>query len=282
MLAPPPTIAEQQRQTLPSRGVQSYAPTDHELTVLIPAYNEIGRLGSTLDQLEEFLDRSEIDYRILVIDDGSCDGTAELTYGRGRRLTTLRLGSHRGKGAAVRAGMLAATGAVVAFTDADLPYDLRSLADGFQWVRQGACDVVFGARDLAGAMSPASRRLFRRIATRLFRYLVSSLFSRDVIDTQCGLKVFSRGAALNIFSRTTIDGFAFDAEVVHLTERLAIPYRRIPVSLVNEYSSTLSLGRHALPMAIDVCKMWHRHRKSMTTAARDFMAASRQSSPRAA
>ena len=82
--------------------MRPFAPTDHELTVLIPAYNEQGRLGPTLSQLESFLDNTAIDYRILVIDDGSLDDTAKSTDDKGCRLSTLQLPAHRGKGAAVR------------------------------------------------------------------------------------------------------------------------------------------------------------------------------------
>ena len=94
----------------------------------------------------------------------------------------------------------------------------------------------------------APRRLSRRLATATFSRVVSTLISRKVTDTQCGLKVFGRRAAVDIFSRTTIDGFAFDAEVVYLARRMGIPFERMPVTLINEYSSTLSLTRHALPM----------------------------------
>ena len=235
--------------------VRPFAPTDHELTVLIPAYNEQGRLGPTLSQLESFLDNTAIDYRILVIDDGSLDDTAKSTDDKGCRLSTLRLPAHRGKGAAVRTGMLAATGAVVAFTDADLPYDLQSLVQGYELIRRGRCEIVFGARDLGKGVAQASRRLSRRLSSKLFRYFVSLLISRDVTDTQCGLKLFAREAALNIFSQVTVDGFAFDAEVVYLTNQLNCSYCRIPVSLINEYSSTLSLSRDALPMVKDVLKV---------------------------
>jgi dolichyl-phosphate beta-glucosyltransferase len=240
-----------------------FAPTDHELTVLIPAYNEQDRLGPTLAQLERFLDNTTIDYRILVIDDGSQDETAKFTDDRGCRLSTLRLSAHRGKGAAVRAGMLAATGAVVAFTDADLPYDLQSLVRGYEYIRSGRCEIVFGARDLGDVVAQASRRLSRRVSSKLFRYFVSSLISRDVTDTQCGLKLFAREAAVNIFLQTTVDGFAFDAEVVYLTNQLNISYCCIPVSLINEDSSTLSLSRHALPMVRDVLKVRYSRWKSI-------------------
>jgi dolichyl-phosphate beta-glucosyltransferase len=229
--------------------------TDHELTVIVPAYNEQHRLGPTLATLETFLDKTAIDYRILVVDDGSEDETAKFTDGRGHRLSTLRMTAHRGKGAAVRTGMLAATGAVVAFTDADLPYDLGSLVKGYEHIQRGRCEVVFGSRDLGGDGPHAPRHLSRRISTKLFRYFVSSLVSRAVTDTQCGLKFFSRAAALSIFSRTTVDGFAFDVEVVYLTKYLNISYRRIPVTLVNEYSSTLSLSRDAIPMVRDLLRI---------------------------
>lgn len=214
----------------------------------------------TLTGLGEFLDRTQIDYRVVVVDDGSSDGTACLSDRFGRRFSTLRLGSNQGKGAAVRAGMLAATGAVVAFTDADLPYELDSLFQGYERIRSGHCEIVFGARDIDGAAANASRRWSRRLATAVFSTVVSTLVSREVTDTQCGLKLFSRRAARFIFSRTTIDGFAFDAEVVYLARRLGAPYERIPVNLINEYSSTLSIRRHALPMLLDVLKLRYRHR----------------------
>lgn len=106
----------------------------------------------------------------------------------------------------------------------------------------------------------ASRKLGRRLATVAFREVVKRLISREVTDTQCGLKLFNRRAAMEIFSRTTIDGFAFDAEVVLLTQRLGLPFRRVPVTLVNDYGSMLSLWRDTLPMLIDVVKLWWRNR----------------------
>ncbi len=255
-------------QAFPDRGATApanstislaAAPTDHDLTVLVPAFNEQSRLGPTLHGLETFLDRTAIDYRVVVCDDGSTDNTPRLTDTMGRRFSTHSLRKNQGKGAAVRAGMLAATGAVVAFTDADLPYDLHALVEGYSQIRLGKCEIIFGARDMRGATMQAPRRLSRRLATATFSHIVATLISRKVTDTQCGLKVFSRQAAVEIFSRTTIDGFAFDAEVVYLSRRMGIPFERIPVTLINEYSSTLSLTRHALPMLADVARIRYRH-----------------------
>jgi glycosyltransferase involved in cell wall biosynthesis len=242
--------------SISSLGVGNWAPTDHDLTILIPAFNEDHRLGRTLQLLEAFLDQTQINYRVLVIDDGSQDETARFTDSMGFRFTTLQLSAHRGKGAAVRAGMLSATGSIIAFTDADLPFELHSMVNGYELIRRGQCEVVFGARDIAGSASRASRRLSRRLATKLFRLLTTSLICSPVSDTQCGLKLFSRTAALKIFSQTKIDGFAFDAEVVYLTSRLKLPYQKVAVKLLNEYGSSLSLSSQAIPMVRDVFRIW--------------------------
>jgi dolichyl-phosphate beta-glucosyltransferase len=231
------------------------AATDHELTVVIPAFNEERRLPWTLAALEAFLNDWQIDYRVLVVDDGSSDRTSELTDQFGARFSTIRLTEQGGKGRAVRTGMLRATGRVLAFTDADLPYDLKALQRGYDLVRARECEVIFGARDIDESAHVVPRRLARRLATAVFRSVVKCLVSREVTDTQCGLKVFSRKAALELFTRTTIDGFAFDAELVFLTHRLRLAFRRLPVTLINEYSSTISLSRHALPMLLDVLKL---------------------------
>jgi dolichyl-phosphate beta-glucosyltransferase len=228
---------------------------DHALTVLVPAFDEEHRLPKTLAGLAEFLDASQIDYRVLVVDDGSRDATATVSGHFGRRFSTLRLDRQRGKGAAVRHGMLAATGRVLAFTDADLPYDLSALRSAYDWVSRGECEVVFGARDLRESECHVRRKLSRTIASATFREVAKRLISREVTDTQCGLKVFSRRAAQEIFLRTVIDGFAFDAEVVLLCRRLQLPTRRIAVTLVNEYGSTLSLSRHAWRMFRDVVRV---------------------------
>lgn len=235
-------------------------PPDHDLTLIIPAFNEEARLPATLEGVQTFLDRSGLDYRVLVVDDGSHDRTWQLATPFGRRFSTLRLAGQHGKGRAVRTGVLQSTGRIVAFTDADLPYDLAALENAYRLIHTGACDVVFGGRDVAGSIDHVPRRWSRRAATWVFREVIRRLVSRDVVDTQCGLKVFSRQAAYDVFSRVEIDGFAFDVEVVFLVHRLALRYHRIPVALVNEHTSTLSLTRHAVPMLLDVLKLQLRHR----------------------
>ncbi|HEY2251840.1 MAG TPA: glycosyltransferase [Planctomycetaceae bacterium] len=230
------------------------ATADHDLTIVVPAYNEENRLPATLAGLAAYLDPWGIDYRVIVVDDGSRDGTAQLTPRWGPRFSTISQ-ENAGKGAAVRNGVLHSTGRVVAFTDADLPYDLESLRTAYDQILANQCDVVFGARDLKDSTVLAPRRVLRTLAHQIFSSIMWALVSRKVTDTQCGLKIFSRRAAFEIFARTMINGFAFDAEVVYLTSRLSLPFRRVPVTLINEYASTISLTRHALPMVWDVIKL---------------------------
>jgi dolichyl-phosphate beta-glucosyltransferase len=233
-------------------------PADHDLTVIIPAFNEEKRLPWTLDQLSIFLEDWAIDYRVLVADDCSTDRTAALTGRFGPRFSTLSLKKHAGKGRAVKTAMLNATGRVLAFTDADLPFDLVALRQGYDILAAGKSQVVFGARDLAGSRHLAPRHWSRQMATHVFRAVVKTLISRQITDTQCGLKLFTRQAALDIFSRVNTDGFAFDAEVVTLTHRLHLLFQRIPVTLINDYASTLSLRSNALPMLAEVLRIWWR------------------------
>lgn len=238
---------------------------DHELTVIIPAYNEAARLPRSLAQARSILDDWRIDYRVLVVDNNSSDETGQIPDRFGPRFSCLRVPTP-GKGAAVRSAMLAATGRVLAFTDADLPFDLASLRHGYGLVADQQCDAALGARDLVASTSATQRSVWRRVATWGFRRVVRALVSATITDTQCGLKVFSQAAARDIFSRTTIDGFAFDAEVIFLAERLGIRCRRIPVTLLNEEGSTISLRRHALPMLLDVLRVRWRARRGLYDA----------------
>jgi dolichyl-phosphate beta-glucosyltransferase len=243
--------ARSQRTIIPIDRSNDHAFVDHDLTLIIPAYNEESRLPRTLEQVRAFLDQWGINYRVIVVDDGSKDATSTFTAAHGMRFSTIRQ-PNGGKGSAVRTGMMAARGRVVAFTDADLPYDLSALRAAYEQIATGKRDVVFGSRTEKGAKTLVDRRWFRTVASTVFRTCMRMLVSSNVTDTQCGLKIFSNRAARQIFSRTTIDGFAFDAEVVMLTHLLELSFDKIPVTLVNEYATTISLTRNAIPMLMDV------------------------------
>lgn len=218
-----------------------------DLTVVIPAYNERCRLPATLAALRQELDRWFLDYRVLVVDDGSRDGTWEAVDEFDPRFSCHRLLQNAGKGAAVRAGMLQATGHVVAFTDADLPFALEALREGYERIMDGRCDVVCGDRT-ANAEAGQSAPWLRQLSGYVFRKLVQWIAAPSVADTQCGLKIFSQHAAREIFRSVTAPGFAFDVEVICRAERLGFGIQTVPVQLVNTEGSTISLRRHAWPM----------------------------------
>lgn len=221
-----------------------------DLTVIIPAYNEATRLPETLAGLQQELDRWFVDYEVIVVDDGSCDGTWEVTDRFDPRFSCCRLRQNAGKGAAVRTGMLQATGRVVAFTDADLPFDLDALHEGYQRVLTQQCDVICGSRISESGSDRVAHAapLMRQWSGFVFRQMVSLMVAPGVADTQCGLKVFSQRSAQEIFGRVEATGFAFDVEVICLAERLGFQLETVPVRLVNTAGSTISLWRHAWPM----------------------------------
>lgn len=233
---------------------------DHELTLVIPCFNECRRLPGTLARLTELLSDWGFDHRVLVVDDGSSDDTATAATGFGPRVSALRLPVNRGKGAAVRAGMLAATGRVVAFTDADLPYEPDSLRAAATLLSAASSpyDFVLGSRVLDQAVQRAPRPWLRNVASVVYREMVHRLVTRDVTDPQCGLKAFRRAAALQVFARTRIDGFAFDLEAIYVARQLGLASIEIPVSLVNEQESTVSLRRHGPGMLRDLLKLSYR------------------------
>lgn len=251
------SLAGRQKIVIPVDRFRDSDIVDHDLTLIIPAYNEEARLPRTLADTKAYLDDWGINYRVLVVDDGSRDATATLTSGYGRRFSTIRQ-ANGGKGSAVRNGMLAARGRVIAFTDADLPYDLNALKSAYQTINSGKREIVFGSRTAEGAGSHVERRFMRTLASTIFRTCMTLLVSRRITDTQCGLKIFSHRAARQIFSRATINGFAFDAEVVYLTHQLNLSFETVAVTLVNDYATTISLTRNAIPMLMDVIGVrWH-------------------------
>jgi dolichyl-phosphate beta-glucosyltransferase len=158
--------------------------------------------------------------------------------------------------------VLAAVGRVIAFTDADLPYRMDAVEVSFATIDAGAADVAYGARDLPTSAMTVRRAARRSLASSSFRLLMGALVSRQVRDTQCGLKAFSRRAAHDIFPRVQTDGFAFDAELILVAHRLGLVAARLPVTLVSEAGSTVSLRRHAPQMLRDVFRARLRHARA--------------------
>lgn len=197
------------------------------LSLVIPAYNESHRLPATLARSVSYLQRFPHTWEVVVADDGSTDDSAAIVERHTATEARIRLVRcvHGGKGSAVRAGMLAATGQWRFFADADLSMDLEQLPRFFE----APADVAIGSREAPGAQrigEPAARHLIGRI----FNLCARLLLVPGIHDTQCGYKLFSEAAARHLFTASTLNGFAFDAELLFLARRAGFAIREVPVT----------------------------------------------------
>jgi len=240
------------------------APGRYRLSVVVPAYNEGGRIGETVRRLRkelEVLDQMPdpgaadgltpvLPLEIVVVDDGSDDGTALEARAAGADQVIV-VPVNRGKGAAVRAGMLAAQGRTVAFTDADLSYAPDHLLDLLAPVESG-WDVVVGSRRHDDTTTLVRARRLREIGGRAINLLTRIVLLGKYRDTQCGLKAFRSDVAKVIFGHSRIDGFAFDVEVFHLVEAYQLSLSEVPVRVVNSSRSTVHVARDAIRTVRDL------------------------------
>jgi glycosyltransferase involved in cell wall biosynthesis len=187
-----------------------------------------------------------------VVDDGSPDATAEEAVAAGARV--LRLEANRGKGAAVRAGVLAARGRSVVFTDADLAYPPEQVAAVVRELEDG-WDVVVGSRRHPSSADAAGASALRVVSGRLFNLLTATVLLGQYRDTQCGLKGFRADVGRLLFSHTRLERFAFDVEVLHLVERYRLSLTEVPVVLVRAPGSTVRVGLDALRMVRDLFRV---------------------------
>jgi dolichyl-phosphate beta-glucosyltransferase len=257
------------------------SPKKPSLTIVLPAYNEAARIGPAMDELFGWLHRggkpreggrssAELGaWDVLVVDDGSSDETAAIVARRPEALPgpagsapSLRLLTieHGGKGAAVQAGMLAATGDLVIFTDADLatppdqiPLLIEALADH---------EVALGSRVLPdGSDRRASQPLYRRLLGRVFHGLAATWVTGGVPDTQCGFKGFHREVAADLFRRQRVRSIVFDAEIIHVALRRGYRIAMVPVQWSDKRGSRMRLRMGlALEVAWDLFRIPLLHR----------------------
>jgi len=213
------------------------------LSVVVPAYNEAGRILGTLDGIESHLARGATRYEILVAADGD-DGTREKVAARARadaRLHVLGSRERRGKGFGIRQAVLQSRGDVVGFVDADDKTPFSEIDKLLPWLEQGY-DVVVGSRAAEGATIESPRPLHRRLGSLGFALAMRLLLDvGGVRDTQCGFKFFKGDVARELFARQRIDGYMFDAEVLHLAARAGRRIKEVGVRWRDDGDSRLDL-----------------------------------------
>ena len=232
------------------------------ISVVIPAYNEEARLGPTVTRVRDHLLARGGDFEVIVVDDGSRDRTIAVAEEAGAgdpRVQVIAQPANRGKGAAVRAGMLAATGDRVLFSDADLATPIEELAKLEARMDAGA-DVVIASRALPDSDIRTRQHPAREMMGRTFNVVVRTLLLGGIKDTQCGFKLFRREVARDLFGRATVDGFAFDVEILWLA-RDSYRIDEMPVVWHHVEESKVSPGSDAARMFVDLVRLRLRHRR---------------------
>jgi dolichyl-phosphate beta-glucosyltransferase len=202
------------------------------LSVVIPMYNETSRISDTIPSLLAYFSGQPYKYEFVIVDDGSTDGTAELArklFAPAENVRVLEKRPNKGKGSAVRAGMLTAKGKVVLFCDADLATPPGELDKFWRWLDAGY-DVVIGSRKMEGANITRHQPKWRESLGKVFTWLTNRLATRGISDVTCGFKCFSRDAARELFSRARLNDWSFDAEVLFIAQRRGYRVKEVPVT----------------------------------------------------
>jgi glycosyltransferase involved in cell wall biosynthesis len=231
------------------------------LSIVIPAYNEAHRLPASLELARAFLDSSGLNAEVLVVDDGSADGTATAVEVAQQDWPALKLlrQAHAGKGAAVRLGVAHAVGEQIALADADFSMPITE----FRYFTPDALGVYDSA--IASREAPGARRYgepeYRHIMGRVFNRLVQWLLLPGIEDTQCGFKFLRRAVAQDILQQLTIDGWGFDVELLYIARRHGYQIREIGVPWRYGSDSRVSPLRDTLTMIRDIGTVWLNSRK---------------------
>jgi len=230
------------------------------LSIILPSYNTADTLRSQLPGFLSWLTAKGITHEVIVIDDGSEDNGATAKAATENGCVFLRLDRNQGKGAAVRAGMLAATGDFRVFTDADIPFEFDAVERFLHYLREKEFDVVIGDRRLPESRYFSKIKGARKMGSVIFTFLVGRFVTTGLFDTQCGMKGFSAKVAADLFSHARLNGFAFDVEVLYIALKRNYDIKRLPVVFrSNHDESSASLMRHAPGMLVDLFRIKWNH-----------------------
>ncbi len=229
----------------------------YAISIIIPAYNERERIGHTLDRVLECITGRGWNAEVLVVDDGSTDGTSEIVERYTQVFPSLYLVNNpgnRGKGYSVRNGLLQATGDIVMFTDADLSAPIEEAELLFAAISDGA-DVAIGSRWLDRTRQTIHQPLYRRLFGRCFNGVTRLVMGLPYADTQCGFKAFRRSAAQTIFRLQLVERWGFDPEILFIARRLRYSVREVPVTWGHDERSKVSYLRDGAKMLQDTMRI---------------------------
>lgn len=231
-----------------------------DFSIVIPAYEESKKIGLDIEAAAEFLAGNDLVGEIIIVDDGSSDGTSEAAKEAEGRLPTgvslevIRYEPHRGKGCAVRTGMKRTTGDYVMFADSGccVPYGNALL--GLEMLKEGNCDLAHGSRKLVESEIQQGQHWYRKVAARLFRCVLNKMLKMPpgITDSQCGFKVYRGDVARGLYGLCTTDGFMFDVEIILLAQKAGYRIKEFPVEWICDLDSRLSLMRTPWPVIAEL------------------------------
>jgi dolichyl-phosphate beta-glucosyltransferase len=253
-----------------------------ELSIIIPAFNEVRTIVRTLTAVRDYLERQGKSFEIIVSADGN-DGTRERARefaGQDLRYTVLGSAQRGGKGRGVREGIHAARGQIIGFVDADYKTPIEEIEKILPGLAEGF-EIVIGSRGVGESKIVRKQKLYRRIGSKVFAYGMRTVTGiRGISDTQCGFKFFTRRAARDIFSRQKIDGYMFDVEVLRLAQTLGYRVKEVGIRWQDDGDSRLELVAGNWRNAKDILKIgWSRFK---VPAARNWETPETASGPTAA
>jgi glycosyltransferase involved in cell wall biosynthesis len=238
------------------------------LSIVVPAYNEGTRLGKSLRAIVGYLSDYGADTELIVVDDGSTDGTADAAREELSRVSTVRTSvisyqSNLGKGRAVRLGLLASRGAIALFTDADLSTPIAETPKLVDPIERGECDLAFGSRALDRSLIGVHQPWRREQGGRVFNLAVRLATGLPFWDTQCGFKAFRMSVCRPIVEGATIDRFGFDVELLYVAYRAGLRLREIPVRWDHAEGSKINVATDSYKMLSEVGRIRQQARRGV-------------------
>ena len=237
------------------------------LSIIIPAYNEEPNLGQTLEDVASYLNQSSENYEVIVVNDGSTDKTAEIAQGKSGLFKNFRLlnnPGNRGKGYAVKNGVLQAQGESVLFMDADNSTQINQLPKLVEMIDQGS-DIAIASRRIPGAEIDTLQPLHRRIMGNFYILATHLILGTNVRDFNCGFKLFTKKSAQKLFSMLTRDDWSFDAELIFLAAKLGFRLKEVPIKWQDKRTSKVKPLQDGIKSLLDLFAIKLRHCKEPST-----------------
>jgi dolichyl-phosphate beta-glucosyltransferase len=228
------------------------------ISIVVAAYNEEKRIRKSLLRVKEYLTGQDMDYEIIVVDDGSTDRTSKVLKESNSDIPHLKIISYKenkGKGYALRKGVLASKGEIVLLTDADLSTPIEELSRLLPLIYDNECDIAIGSRALALSEIIKKQPWWRQSMGKLFNKIVKILVLDDFSDTQCGFKIFSGDVARDLFREARIDRFAYDVEILALAKKKGYRISEAPIKWINSPESKVNPIRDSFQMFFDLLRI---------------------------